>query len=545
MDRVNRSILTAENLEQMMSNTLGCVLDIFDSDRAWLVYPCDPNTSSWRVPMERTKPEYPGALALGVDVPIDPQVIELFNVLLATNDPVGFGPGSEYPAPSEIAQRFEFKSQLTMAVYPKVGKPWVFGIHQCSYPRVWKPDERRLFKEIGWRITDGLSSLLIYRELDESEKKYHQIVDTASEGIWVLGPDVKTTLINNRMIEMLGYSNDEVIGRPMSDFMFEEDVPDHLKKIEDRRRGISETYERRFRRKNGQTLWAIVSAAPILDNERHFNGSFAMLTDITGRKHTEDALRKQLGMNLAMFNQAVVSLALMGLDYRFVQVNRAYAAYFKKTPEDLKDKSIFGFQSATQKQEEIKALFDNVVKTKKALNLIDFQFVFKDRPELGITYWDSTFQPIFDEHGEVEFLFFLAVDVTGRKQAEDELIKSEQKYRELFEDSLDGIFVTSPAGEIIDVNKKAVSIFGYNTKDEVLHLNLARDVYVNAEDRERVLEKIDKQGCGEFDIAMKKRNGKRFIAHSLVTTARDENGTITSYRGIIRDVAEHKKVEII
>ncbi len=60
MDRVNRAIQGTNDLEKMMRDVLDAVLSIFDCDRAWLFYPCDPDEPSFRVPMEITKPEYPG-----------------------------------------------------------------------------------------------------------------------------------------------------------------------------------------------------------------------------------------------------------------------------------------------------------------------------------------------------------------------------------------------------------------------------------------------------------------------------------------------------
>lgn len=125
----------------------------------------------------------------------------------------------------------------------------------------------------------------------KSEIKYRRIVDTASEGIWMLGPDTLTTYVNARMADMLGYSSEEIIGRPGTDFMFEEDAVDHLKRMENRRRKISETYERRFRRKDGQELWTLASATPIIDDEHNFNGALGMFTDITERKQATDKLR--------------------------------------------------------------------------------------------------------------------------------------------------------------------------------------------------------------------------------------------------------------
>jgi PAS domain S-box-containing protein len=129
-------------------------------------------------------------------------------------------------------------------------------------------------------------------ERRESESKYRRIVDTAIEGICSLGPDGMTTFVNARMAEMVGYAGPEMIGRPLTDFMFEEDVPDHLKKMENRRRGLSESYERRFRRKNGETVWTLASATPVFDADRTFQGSFAMFTDITERLLAEEELRR-------------------------------------------------------------------------------------------------------------------------------------------------------------------------------------------------------------------------------------------------------------
>jgi hypothetical protein len=59
MDKVNRAIQGANDLEQMTSDVLDAVLSIFACDRAWLVYPCDPEAPSWRAAMEHTRPDCP------------------------------------------------------------------------------------------------------------------------------------------------------------------------------------------------------------------------------------------------------------------------------------------------------------------------------------------------------------------------------------------------------------------------------------------------------------------------------------------------------
>jgi len=292
MDEANRAIQGANDLEQMMKDVLDVVLSKFDCDRTWLFYPCDPDAPSFRVPMEITKPEYPGAKILNVDLPMPSDMAQNLREALESAEPVTYTAGTEKPINKMSAGQFGVKSQMMFALYPKSGKPWVFGLHQCSYPRVWTSEEARLFQEIGRRLEDGLTGLLAHRDLAESETKYRRIVETANEGIWMLGENLKTTFVNARMAEMIGYQSGEMIGRPVTAFMFDEDAPDHYIRMENRRQGLAEHYERRYRHKNGQTVWTLASAVPILDAGQNFKGTFAMFTDITGRKRVEEALQK-------------------------------------------------------------------------------------------------------------------------------------------------------------------------------------------------------------------------------------------------------------
>ena len=292
MDRINRAIQGTNDLEQMLNDVLSVVLATFDCDRVWLFYPCDPDAPTFRVPMEIAKPEYPGAGILNVDVPMPPDMAQNLREALESAEPLTYAIGTERPINKVSAELFGVKSMMMAAAYPRSGKPWAFGMHQCSHVRVWTQEERLLFQEINRRLADGLGSLLSYRDLQESETNYRRIVDTAREVIWVLGPDTLTTFVNARMAEMLGYSSEGMIGRPVTDFMFDEDVSDHLKTMEGRRHDVAENYERRYCRKDGQTVWTLSSATPIFDSEHRFMGSFAMVTDITERKRAEEEVQK-------------------------------------------------------------------------------------------------------------------------------------------------------------------------------------------------------------------------------------------------------------
>jgi len=171
LDGVDRAIQRTSDLEEMLGGVLDVVLETFGCDRAWLVHPCDPDVGSHRVRMERTRPQYVGASGVGVDIPNDPGVAGVLRSVLATSGPVRFDPESDRGLPRQQAERFDVKSMLAMAVQPKVDAPYLFGLHQCSHPRVWKPREERLLHEIGRRLADALDTLLILRDLRESERK--------------------------------------------------------------------------------------------------------------------------------------------------------------------------------------------------------------------------------------------------------------------------------------------------------------------------------------------------------------------------------------
>jgi signal transduction histidine kinase/PAS domain-containing protein len=185
MDGINRAIQGTGDLEQMLGDVLDVVLAIFRCDRAWLIYPGDPEVASHRVRMERTRPEYIGALGLGVEIPNDPEVASVFRRVLASSAPVRFDPESGFAVPSAPGERFSIRSMIAMAIYPKVDKPYVFGLHQCSDPRVWTPQEERLFQAIGRRLADALDRLLMFRDL----RKAHQMVEASRDELHQLAEE--------------------------------------------------------------------------------------------------------------------------------------------------------------------------------------------------------------------------------------------------------------------------------------------------------------------------------------------------------------------
>ena len=145
MDQVNRAIQGTNDLEQMMSDVLDAMIAIFNCDRAWLVYPCDPEATSWKVAMEHVRPEFPGAFALGLDLPVSSGDRESVPNRQSVQQSCAIWSGIGTSAAGRNGEAFQHTVYHCHGDYPKADKPYMLGLHQCSYPRVWTLAGRAAF----------------------------------------------------------------------------------------------------------------------------------------------------------------------------------------------------------------------------------------------------------------------------------------------------------------------------------------------------------------------------------------------------------------
>ncbi len=425
MDRVNRAIQRANDLKTMMSDVLDEVLEIFSCDRASLIYPCDPDAPSWKVPMERFRPEFPGVFALDVEMPMTTEVAAVLRASLLSDQPVAFGAGTEFPIAPEL-QKYGNKSGLGTALYPKLGKSWGFAIVQSSHERQWTEVEQRLFAEIGRKLSDGITSLISYEDLLQSEEKYRRIVDTSNEGIWVLDSSICSTFVNNRMTEILGYSEQEILGKPFTDFMFESEIPDHLVRMENRRQGISETYERRFRTKRGEEVWMLVSATPVFNRRGGFDGSFGMFSDITTRKKMEQELQEERKLFIGGPNVAFRWRAAEGWPVEYVSPN--CMDQFGYAPDEFTSGKIL--YAGIVHPDDLARVGREVTEYSES-GVPFFEQEYRIKCANGEYCWLYDFTTIIrDSRGEITHYQGYVVDITARKQAEEALLKTTTRLKE-------------------------------------------------------------------------------------------------------------------
>jgi diguanylate cyclase (GGDEF)-like protein/PAS domain S-box-containing protein len=123
------------------------------------------------------------------------------------------------------------------------------------------------------------------------------------------------------------------------------------------------------------------------------------------------------------------------------------------------------------------------------------------------------------------------------------LRESEDKYRTLFEESRDAIYITRPDGQFLDINPAMVELFGYS-RSEMLRLN-ARDLYATAAHREEFVHELERQGSArEYELTLRTRTGELLDCLLSSVVRRTPTGRVVGYQGIIHDITERKRAEV-
>jgi len=152
---------------------------------------------------------------------------------------------------------------------------------------------RHALEAIAAQLGTSIARIWAEEALRESEEKNRVLIETMSEGLLVQDKNDAITYINNKMAEMLGYSKDEVTGRKATDFHENSDLPSVKKHRGKREKRSQKSHEITWKGKNGRRIFTIVSPQPFFDKKKRPKGGFAVITNITKLKQTEQKLRKR------------------------------------------------------------------------------------------------------------------------------------------------------------------------------------------------------------------------------------------------------------
>ena len=308
------------------------------------------------------------------------------------------------------------------------------------------------FNEMAVAVNERTASLR------ESEEKYRSLIESLQEGIWVIDEDAKTVFVNSPMAEMLGYTEEEMLGKHLFEFMDEKAVAIAKENLKRREAGIQEQHDFEFLQKDGSKVYAILETRPVTDNDGNFKGASAGVINVTERKRAEEALREKEERYRMIIQTAMDGFWLTDTNGNFLEVNAAYAQMSGYSTEELMNMRIFDVE-AGESPEEVARHIQKGIET--GFDRFETVHRRKDKSTFDI---EINFRYLPIEGGR--FVVFLR-DITERKGAEEELRESEERYRRLIELNPDGIYVCRE-GKIIYVNQAAIDIWGAKSEDELI-----------------------------------------------------------------------------
>jgi PAS domain S-box-containing protein len=294
--------------------------------------------------------------------------------------------------------------------------------------------------------------------LRRSDQQLRTLMGTAHEGIWALDADDCTTFVNARMAEMLGYRPDEMLGRPVYDFLAAEHGRTIARaRLAARREGVSDSRELRFLRSDGAEIWAILSGSPLFDEDGQYAGALDMLVDITDRKRREQALRASEERYRNIVETTSEGVWMIDSDHRTTYVNRRMAEMLGYSVEEMLGRPVADFAPPERREQVEKRLAGWRAGLSGQREVV---YLRRDGTEMWGLLSGS---PLTNGNGGYGGALAMISDITERKRAEEEVAR----LAAVVESAPDAILSTDLDGRITSWNAAAERLLGFSREEAI------------------------------------------------------------------------------
>ncbi|MFV8327745.1 PAS domain S-box protein [Flavobacterium sp. ZS1P14] len=287
--------------------------------------------------------------------------------------------------------------------------------------------------ELSAKILKDGNMLLFVRDVSEhkkaqqtvmeSEKKYRQIVETAQEGIWLIDENHKTTFVNNKMCEILEYTQKEMMGKEIYFFMDDEGPQIVAKLMKKKKEGHSNQRHFKYISKSGKEIWANVAANPFISESGIYEGSMAMVTDITEIKKAQQTLKENEKKYRYLFDNNPMPMWVIDLiTFKFLDVNKMAILQYGYSREEFLSMTALDIRPDQDKDHFIKSNNSSEINATN-FNRGIWNHLKKDRTIIPVEI--IAHEIIYEG---VPARFILSNDITDRRKAE---LNLERRNKEL------------------------------------------------------------------------------------------------------------------
>jgi PAS domain S-box-containing protein len=363
--------------------------------------------------------------------------------------------------------------------------------------------------------------------------------------------------VSDAYLRLMGRKRDEVVGHTSTGigFITAEQRESFFEELN--KRGRIENFEMKVRTKDGTLRDGLFNAVMMnINNEKYL---LTVMTDITYRKSIERTLSEEHQMLSSILDGSPVSSFVIDRNRRVTawnMVNEFFTGISKEDilgePLDLsplfKDRGVSSLADLVleMSDEEIMKHYGHKGVRKSDIHPQAFE-------SIG-SIWIKGKEHIMaiqatrlrDAAGNVIGAIQCAQDISRQKQFEKDLRKSEEKYRDIFENSVEGLYRASPEGRFITANPAAARILGYESSEELIGAitDIGSQIYAYPEDRKKALALLKKDGFFKnFEVRNRKKDGNIVWVRANVHLVRDNQGNILYHEGTSQDITDRKRAE--
>ncbi|MGA9110033.1 MAG: PAS domain S-box protein [Smithella sp.] len=405
-------------------------------------------------------------------------------------------------------------------------------------------DETRTIQGVVHIVRDITESKKAAEALSESEYKYKSLIENIPDIIFTIDLEGKITFVSKRTKEILGYDNAETLSRNIFDFIPAED---HQRALENLKRGMKGEKIKHFQvpmiAKSGERLFFECSFSRIY-KDGAVVGAQGTAIDITERKKADEALRESEGM--LQESQRIAGLGSYVLDIPTGIFKTSKVMDDVLGIDETYDHSINGWAALIHPDDRAMVfdyLFNEVIGRKQTADK-EYRIVrFNNKAER----WLHALGKLeFDDNGLPIKLQGTTQDITERRKAEEKIKNSELKYRNIFENAVEGIYQSTIEGRFVTANAAFAHMAGYDSPEELITSikDIGTQLYVHPEDRKRFIEIRDAKGFVDgFEVEFYKKDGSKFWVVVNARTVKDEQGKIICMEGLIEDITIRRHAE--
>ena len=437
----------------------------------------------------------------------------------------------------DIAQQYGLRACWSTPILSQQGE--VLGTFAMYYrePRSPSAYELELIQQ-----TTHLTALVLERRrttelLRASEARYRTLFESVPIGLYRSTPEGRILDANEALVQMLGYPSKEALLETPAQMLFFDISERQRWQAEMDAKGVVKDFVTQLKRYDGTAIWVVDRARTVRDPQGkvlYYDGS---LVDITEQVRAQEALRASEARYRALVESSPDGIAIHQ-DGRCVFINPAGARLLgANKPEELLGKPALDFVHPDYREAVRERVQRSLAEWQPAPPLEE-RFIRLDGTVLDV---EVTAVPVLWEGQPAMQVIFR--DISERKRMEADLKASEERYRDLFENANDGIYILDRTGRILSLNRKAQEITGYTLEE--IRGQLYTMLVPSGPERKQARRAFLKNMRGQSDkteLTIRRKDGREVVLE-LSTRPIWQNGQIIGIQGIGRDVTERKELE--